>query len=141
MAAESVAAKYSLAHIYGLMYIKYMHIDPPTLFRLLADETRLRCLTLLAAEGELCVCELTHALGLSQPKVSRHLAVLRENGVVSDRRAGLWVYYRLNPELPDWARGVLRAAVEGNGHAGTLPADRAALDAMPGRPAAPRCCT
>ncbi|HEX9626900.1 MAG TPA: metalloregulator ArsR/SmtB family transcription factor [Acidiferrobacterales bacterium] len=118
-----------------------MHIDPPTLFRLLADETRLRCLTLLAAEGELCVCELTHALGLSQPKVSRHLAVLRENGVVSDRRAGLWVYYRLNPELPDWARGVLRAAVEGNGHAGTLPADRAALDAMPGRPAAPRCCT
>jgi ArsR family transcriptional regulator len=47
-------------------------------FKMLADSTRLRCLLLMQAEGELCVCELTHALNLSQPKISRHLAHLRE---------------------------------------------------------------
>jgi biotin operon repressor len=69
-------------------------------FPALADPTRLRCLLLLATEGELCVCELTHALNESQPKISRHLAMLREAGIVSDRREGLWVHYRLSPDLP-----------------------------------------
>ena len=76
----------------------------PALFSLLADPTRLRCVVLLQREGELCVCELVRALDLSQPKVSRHLAVLREGGVVEDRRAGQWVHYRLHPALPAWAR-------------------------------------
>ena len=64
------------------------------LFKALADETRLRIVALLA-HGELCVCHLEEGLGLSQPKVSRHLATLRDAGVVEDRRDGSWVYYRL----------------------------------------------
>jgi ArsR family transcriptional regulator, arsenate/arsenite/antimonite-responsive transcriptional repressor len=64
------------------------------LFRALGDETRLRLVALLA-HGELCVCHLQGALELSQPLISRHLAVLRAAGVVADRRDGSWVHYRL----------------------------------------------
>jgi ArsR family transcriptional regulator len=64
------------------------------LFKALGDENRLRVVALLS-HGELCVCHLQAALGLSQPAVSRHMAVLRAAGVVEDRRGGKWVYYRL----------------------------------------------
>ena len=84
-------------------------VDPDRYFRALGDLTRLRMLVLLTSQGELCVCELTHALQESQPKISRHLAQLRELGVVLDRRQGQWIYYRMNPELPAWAREVLSA--------------------------------
>lgn len=109
-------------------------LPPVAWFRALADETRLRCLLLLAAEGELCVCELTHALGVSQPRVSRHLAQLRELGAVADRRERVWVHYRLGPALPDWARDTLTGLIAAR--AGTEPfrSDRARLAAMPDRP-------
>ncbi len=100
-------------HIYGQAYIRAMISDPVSLLKRLADPTRLRCLLLLQAAGELCVCELTHALDESQPKVSRHLAALREAGLVRDRRAGQWVHYRLHEDLPAWARAVLASLAEG----------------------------
>jgi ArsR family transcriptional regulator len=106
----------------------------PALFSLLADPTRLRCAVLLQREGELCVCELVHALDLSQPKVSRHLAVLREGGLVEDRRAGQWVHYRLHPALPAWAVAGVAAAADGAEGADPYEADRARLAAMAGRP-------
>ncbi len=84
-----------------------MKLAPDRFFAALADETRLRALMLLWSEGELCVCDLTQALGVSQPKVSRHLATLRKAGVVEDRRDGTWVYYALKEELPEWAAAVL----------------------------------
>jgi ArsR family transcriptional regulator, arsenate/arsenite/antimonite-responsive transcriptional repressor len=116
-----------------------MTLDPLTLFTALADETRLRCLALLASGDELCVCELTCALGESQPKVSRHLATLRELGIVADRRAGLWVHYRLHPELPAWTRRVLRETLTGIANTKPYARDREALKRMPNRPAANRC--
>ena len=64
------------------------------LFKALADETRLRILNLVA-HRELCVCQIVEALGLGQSKVSRHLAHLRNAGLVNDRREGLWMYYSL----------------------------------------------
>jgi ArsR family transcriptional regulator, arsenate/arsenite/antimonite-responsive transcriptional repressor len=67
------------------------------LCKALGDETRLRIVALLA-HGELCVCHIQEALGLSQPNVSRHLGILRGAGVVDDRRSGSWVYYRLLPQ-------------------------------------------
>jgi len=74
------------------------------LFKALGDETRLRIVALLA-HGELCVCHIQEALGLSQPNISRHLGILRSVGVVSDRREGTWVYYGLTPPAdPDCAR-------------------------------------
>ena len=63
--------------------------------RLLADETRLRILDFLA-DGEQCVCHITEALDLSQPLASYHLAVLRDAGLVNDRRDSRWVYYSLH---------------------------------------------
>ncbi len=74
------------------------------LFKALGDETRLRIVALLS-HGELCVCHLEEALGLSQPNVSRHLGILRSAGVVEDRREGNWVYYRLlEQDDPDCER-------------------------------------
>jgi len=62
------------------------------LFKAFADETRLRILNLLA-HGELCVCEIEQALEIGQSKASRHLAYLRNAGLVTDRREGPWMYY------------------------------------------------
>lgn len=107
-------------------------------FRALADETRRRCLMMLVEHGELCVCELTSALGLSQPKVSHHLGALRKAGLVSDRKQGLWVYYRLHPSLPQWEMTVLQASLQGLTTVSPYCDDRAALEVMPNRPSA--CC-
>jgi ArsR family transcriptional regulator len=115
-----------------------MPLTADDLFRALADPTRLRCLLLLAAHDELCVCEFTHALGESQPKISRHLATLREAGIVSDRRAGLWIHYRLHPELPSWARQVLTATMRAQAAAEPYARDRRRLASMADRPPA-RC--
>jgi len=60
----------------------------------LSDETRLRVIKLLE-ERELCVCELIQVLNMSQPRISRHLSVLKNAGLVDDRREGKWVYYSL----------------------------------------------
>jgi len=80
------------------------------LFKNLADETRLGIVLLLKARGELCVCDLCTALAQSQPKISRHLAMLRESGLLLDRKQGKWVHYRLSPQMPAWAAQVIEQA-------------------------------
>lgn len=62
------------------------------IFQALSDPTRLRIMKLLEA-GELCVCELMQVLDMSQPRISRHLGILKNAGMVSDRRQGKWVFY------------------------------------------------
>ena len=114
-------------------------MKPENFFQALSDETRLRCVALLAVHDELCVCELTFALGVVQPKISRHLAILREQGMVSDRRQGLWVYYRISPDLPEWARQAILVFAHGHAEQAPYVDDRAALAGMPNRPGA-RCC-
>ncbi len=66
-----------------------------SLFKALADPTRLRLAVLLAVRGEVCVCMLAQALDEPDFKISRHLAVLRARGVVEARREGAWMYYKL----------------------------------------------
>ncbi|MEJ1353691.1 MAG: metalloregulator ArsR/SmtB family transcription factor [Candidatus Sedimenticola sp. (ex Thyasira tokunagai)] len=90
-----------------------MSITPDQFLRSMADSTRLRLLALLSEKRELCVCELKDALGLAQPKVSRHLAVLRECGLLMGRREGLWIYYRLDSDMPAWAARALAAVYDG----------------------------
>jgi len=68
-------------------------------FKALSDETRLRIMTLLLENDELCVCDFVGALGETQSKVSRHLRYLYHAGLVKDRRQGLWMHYRLSPDL------------------------------------------
>jgi len=69
---------------------------------------------LIQQEGELCVCELMEALQESQPKISRHLAQLRKFDLLSDRRQGQWVFYSINPSLPEWASEILSTTSQFN---------------------------
>lgn len=69
--------------------------DFASLFKSLSEPVRLRILYLLLARGELCVCDIVSSLELSQSVVSRHLAYLRNSGLVSTRREGVWIYYQL----------------------------------------------
>jgi ArsR family transcriptional regulator len=89
---------------------------------------------LLLLHGELCVCELTFALGEIQPKISRHLASLRDTQVVIDRRAGQWIYYRINPQLPAWALDILKATLAGMKQDKQYQDDIRKLKTMPNRP-------
>ncbi|BBB25841.1 metalloregulator ArsR/SmtB family transcription factor [Amphritea japonica] len=89
-------------------------MDPIVFFKSIADETRLKSVLLIDQKQELCVCELMNALELSQPKISRHLAQLKKSGLLTDRRQGQWVFYRLNPDLPAWCQNVLRETSEMN---------------------------
>ncbi|MEJ5259173.1 MAG: metalloregulator ArsR/SmtB family transcription factor [Anaerohalosphaeraceae bacterium] len=63
----------------------------------LSDPIRLRLAVMLAVRGELCVCLLAEALRQPQYKISRHLSILRRQGIVEVRRQGTWMYYRLRP--------------------------------------------
>lgn len=82
-------------------------MNPVQFYKCLADETRLKCVLLIEHENELCVCELTEALQEIQPKVSRHLAQLRQCGLLMDRRQGKWIFYRINPDLPEWSKKII----------------------------------
>jgi len=116
-----------------------MKISADEFFAALASPIRLRCLSLLVEEDELCVCELMYAMGLSQPMISRHLAHLRKSGLVQDRREGQWIYYRLHQELPDWIKATLHTAIDGIKPLMPYSADREMLMTMPNRPGA-SCC-
>ncbi|AXU98004.1 transcriptional regulator (plasmid) [Erwinia persicina] len=88
-----------------------MHqLQPIQLFKNLSDETRLCLVLLLRQKGELCVCELSSTLKETQPKISRHLALLREGGILLDRREGKWIHYRLSPYMPAWAAAIIEQA-------------------------------
>lgn len=73
-------------------------LEMEILFLALADKTRLRLLNLMR-DDEVCVCYFTEVLSESQPKISRHLAYLRNAGIVSARREGKWMNYKI--EFPD----------------------------------------
>lgn len=68
-----------------------------TLFHALSDSTRLAVLEMLR-NGERCVCELQDELGAAQSRLSFHLRVLKDAGLVADRREGRWSYYSITPE-------------------------------------------
>ncbi|WP_440874408.1 metalloregulator ArsR/SmtB family transcription factor [Thalassotalea sp. PLHSN55] len=88
--------------------------SPTQFFKNLADDTRLKIMLLAYAEQEVCVCELTSALDLSQPKISRHLAQLKTHGLLSGRRSGKWVFYALAADLPKWQREVIVKCFDDN---------------------------
>ena len=81
------------------------HID--FLFKALADRTRLRLISLIG-DSEVCVCFLVAILKISQPKISRHLAYLRRAGIVTSRREGKWMHYRLAEPPDEHAARILR---------------------------------
>ena len=78
------------------------------LFHALSDETRLQIIELLQ-KGECCVCELTDTLETAQSRLSFHLRVLRDAGIVRDRKEGRWVYYELEPDAFEEAETLVAA--------------------------------
>ncbi|PLX45452.1 MAG: transcriptional regulator [Hyphomicrobiales bacterium] len=104
------------------------------MFQALSDETRLRALLLMAEARELCVCELVEALDVSQPKISRHMGVLRDAGLVGSRRQAQWVFYFINPRLAPWQSRIIEAVIEGRRDSDVARADLRRLDAMSDRP-------
>ncbi|SET58244.1 ArsR family transcriptional regulator [Marinobacter segnicrescens] len=112
--------------------LKATDYNPVTVFKALADELRLSALLLIRDQQKLCVCELTEALDVSQPKVSRHLATLRDTGLVETERHGQWVYYYLSPHLPGWLVRVLDETASAN--QALIQTPQARLQAMANRP-------
>lgn len=108
-------------------------------FKALSDETRLRILGLLL-NGELCVCEFMAILNLPQSTVSRHLAYLKNSGLVSDQRRGTWMHYSLvdgdtifHRELLDFLKKTLSTIPE-------VREDQEKLSRQPLRKTASACC-
>ena len=85
--------------------------DFAVFFRALADRTRLRLLNLIG-DSEVCVCYFVDILKTSQPKVSRHLAYLRDAGIVNARRDGKWMHYRIVEPADPTAQRMLRDVLE-----------------------------
>jgi ArsR family transcriptional regulator, arsenate/arsenite/antimonite-responsive transcriptional repressor len=82
--------------------------DLAALFRALADPTRVQMLHLLKGATEpICVCDFTAAFGLGQPTVSHHLSKLKEAGLVSSFKRGVWSFYQLRHDLPETVHAVL----------------------------------
>ncbi len=81
----------------------------------LAEPTRLAAMRILWDQGEHCACELIERLGATQSRVSRHMAVLRQAGLVIDRRDAQWVRFRVNPDMPAATREIVAAVMRAHG--------------------------
>ncbi|GAA64825.1 MULTISPECIES: metalloregulator ArsR/SmtB family transcription factor [Alteromonadales] len=112
---EEKDAKISCGDTKTSIDVKSDEFDPISFYKSLTDDIRLKTLMLTHYHGELCVCELMEAMEEdSQPKVSRNLAVLKKAKVITDRKHGQWVFYRINPDLPLWAKSVIAQTTENN---------------------------
>jgi len=85
--------------------------DAELFFAALADRTRLRLLNLMR-DGEICVCFLADTLETNDPKISRHLAYLKRAHLVSGRRDGKWMHYRINEPTDEKAKEMLRNTLD-----------------------------
>lgn len=96
------------------------------LFRVLADRTRLRLLNLMSGQ-EICVCYLVEVLKTNQPKISRHLAYLRNSGIVEARREGRWMHYRIAIPQDAALAQILKQVLVGLSEDATLQQDNARM--------------
>src|SRR3990172_7661225 len=110
-----------------------MYLAIETLLRLLAEQTRLRCVSLLYKENVLSLAERADVLDLPQTQIPRHLTSLQLAKIVSSVSIGQDTFYQLHPQLPDWAREILRAIIGGIGETEPYARDRATLARLPDR--------
>jgi ArsR family transcriptional regulator, arsenate/arsenite/antimonite-responsive transcriptional repressor len=106
-----VKTNFHFCDIFFYMNSENVLSEMEKLFLALADKTRLRLLNLMR-EDEICVCFFTEVLGESQPKISRHLAYLRNAGIVSTRREGKWMHYSIETPEDPYAAQILRDTLE-----------------------------
>jgi ArsR family transcriptional regulator len=113
---------------YMLRYLDAMQ-TLTELFKSLTDETRLRLLILLQGGNEYCVCDLMNALDMPQSTVSRHLAYLKRNGWLQDRRGGVWMYYSLRRDMDAFLQAQLVLLINQLANNPVYRADRQRLEA------------
>ncbi len=89
-------------------------MQPLQFLKCLSDPTRLHCTLLIQEAGEICVCDLVTSLDESQPKISRHLAQLRNCGLLTSTKKEQWVFYSINPKIPKWAKNILKEIQKSN---------------------------
>lgn len=106
------------------------HMTPHDLFGAFANPIRLRILNLLQTRKEICVCDLCEVLDVAQPKVSRHLAILREAQLVDDWQEGKWKFYSLAQPTTPLHRTLLRCVGSCLGEVEELAADRERLEGI-----------
>lgn len=102
-------------------------LEMQKIFKALSDETRLKILKLLES-GELCVCDIFNALDMSQPKISFHLGVLKNAGLIKDRKHGKWIHYRID-ESDMFKRFLILSVIENISH-NEVKKDRKRLNAF-----------
>src|SRR5271154_1889802 len=122
---------YSFAFVFVKAYTCFMarraqQFDMQQFFQALGDNTRLRLLNLMG-DQEICVCYFVEILGGPQPKISRHLAYLRKAGIVTVRREGKWMHYRIVMPPHIGAAQILRQTLGWLKEEKTMQADRARL--------------
>lgn len=103
---------------------------PADLFGAFANPLRLRILSLLQEQKEICVCDLCEVLGMPQPRISRHLAILRETGLVEVRSDGRWKFYALAAPQTPLQRTLLRCVRSCLAEVDELAADRHRLQGL-----------
>jgi ArsR family transcriptional regulator len=103
------------------------HFDLERFFQALGDKTRLRLLNLMG-DREICVCYFVEILDQPQPKISRHLAYLRNAGIVAARRDGKWMHYRIVMPPNEGAAQVLRQVLQSLQEEKAMQADRNRLN-------------
>lgn len=108
------------------MAVKQKSFDIERFFQALGDNTRLRLLNLMG-DQEICVCYFVEILDQPQPKISRHLAYLRNAGIVQSRRDGKWMHYRIVKPPNEGAAKILRQILEWLGQEKSMQADRMRL--------------
>lgn len=108
------------------MVTRTRQFDMERFFQALGDNTRLRLLNLMG-EQEVCVCYFVEILGGPQPKISRHLAYLRNAGIVSARREGKWMHYRIVMPPNVGAGQILRQTLDWLKAEKTMQADKVRL--------------
>jgi ArsR family transcriptional regulator len=107
----NISIAYVFVKTYTLRVARKANFDMQQFFQALGDNTRLRLLNLMG-EQKVCVCYFVEILGGPQPKISRHLAYLRNAGIVSVRREGKWMHYRITMPQHIGATQILRQTIE-----------------------------
>jgi len=77
-------------------------------FKAISDETRIRIMKILLERKSLCVCEIVQALKITQTRASKNLRILKEAGLVVDKKEGLWVHYSINPKVSGEIKLILK---------------------------------
>ena len=103
-------------------------------FKVIGDETRLRCLAIIETYKNVCVCELVHALELPQSKISRHLSLMKLGGLVSQKRENQWVLYSISADLSDFEQKLIASIVTEISQSGIFKKDKEHFLKMENRP-------